>query len=250
PADRRPRRRGSRRPRRPLPGLRGAQEVRARRRGRPRGRDQGAGQARGRGHGRDGAAEGDGAVAGRLVSLAGRLPQTEATSFSEGRCRGPSREDLHMRHVAKTAAAGSLLLILGGAGGVLAQDSAKPDPKASFFVTSVGSGKGPDLGGLAGADSHCADLAKAAGITGKTWKAYLSTSGPGGVNAKDRIGKGPWYNVRGVEVAASVADLHSANNKLNKQNSLTEKGGTVNGIGDMPNTHDMLTGTNDMGTLA
>jgi hypothetical protein len=154
-----------------------------------------------------------------------------------------------MRHVAKTAAAGSLLLILGAAGGVLAQDSAKPDPKASFFVTSVGSGKGADLGGLAGADAHCADLAKAAGITGRTWKAYLSTSGPGGVNAKDRIGKGPWYNVKGVEVAASVADLHSANNKLNKQNSLTEKGGVVNGVGDTPNTHDMLTGTKDDGTL-
>jgi hypothetical protein len=154
-----------------------------------------------------------------------------------------------MRHVAKTAAAGSLLLILGAAGGVLAQDSSKPDSKASFFVTSVGSGKGADLGGLAGADAHCADLAKAAGITGKTWKAYLSTSGPGGVNAKDRIGKGPWYNVKGVEVAASVADLHSANNKLNKQNSLTEKGGMVNGIGDTPNTHDMLTGTKDDGTL-
>jgi hypothetical protein len=154
-----------------------------------------------------------------------------------------------MRHVAKAAAAGSLLLIMG-AGGVLAQDSSKPDPKASFFVTSVGSGKGADLGGLAGADSHCADLAKAAGITGKTWHAYLSTSGPGGVNARDRIGKGPWYNVRGVEVATSVADLHSPNNKLNKQNSLTEKGGVVNGVGDMPNTHDMLTGTNDQGALA
>src|SRR6516164_3420946 len=106
------------------------------------------------------------------------------------RRRPRSREDHHMRHVAKSAAAG--LLILGTAGGVLAQDSAKPDPKASFFVTSVGSGKGADLGGLKAADAHCADLAKAAGITGKTWRAYLSTSGPGGVNAKDRIGKGPW----------------------------------------------------------
>lgn len=154
-----------------------------------------------------------------------------------------------MRHVAKTAAAGSLLLILGAAGGVLAQDSSKPDAKASFFVTSVGSGKGGDLGGLSGADAHCSDLAKAAGITGKTWKAFLSTSGPGGVNAKDRIGKGPWYNVKGVMVASSVADLLSPNNKLNKQNSLTEKGGVVNGIGDTPNTHDMLTGTNDQGTL-
>ena len=149
-----------------------------------------------------------------------------------------------MRHIGKAAAAGALLLVMG-AGGVLAQDS-KPDPKTSFFVTSVGSGKGADLGGLAGADNHCAELANAAGIKGKTWKAYLSTST---VSARDRIGKGPWYNVRGVMVASSVDDLHSANNKLNKQNSLTEKGGVVNGIGDMPNTHDMLTGTNDQGTL-
>jgi len=154
-----------------------------------------------------------------------------------------------MRHLRTTAAAGSLLLILGAAGGVLAQDAFKPDPKASFFVTSVGSGKGGDLGGLAGADRHCADLAKAAGLAAKTWRAYLSTSGAGGVNARDRIGKGPWYNVKGVMVAASVDDLHSANNKLNKQNSLTETGGTVNGIGDKPNTHDMLTGSNEMGLL-
>lgn len=154
-----------------------------------------------------------------------------------------------MRHLGKAAAATALLLILGGAGGVLAQDSFKADPKASFFVTSAGSGKGADLGGLAGADAHCARLAEAAGIKGKVWKAYLSTSGAGAVNARDRIGKGPWYNVKGVMVASSVDDLHSANNKLNKQNSLTEKGGTVNGVGDTPNTHDILTGSNEMGTL-
>ena len=152
-----------------------------------------------------------------------------------------------MRHIGKAASAGALLLVMG-AGGVLAQDS-RPDPKASFFVTSVGSGKGADLGGLAGADAHCSDLAKAAGVTGKTWRAYLSTSGAGGVNARDRIGRGPWFNVKGVMVASSVDDLHSANNKLNKQNSLTEKGTMVNGIGDTPNTHDMLTGTNDQGTV-
>jgi hypothetical protein len=154
-----------------------------------------------------------------------------------------------MRHQAQAATMGALLLILGGAGGLLAQDTFKPDPKASYFVTSVGLGKGGDLGGLAGADAHCTDLAKAAGITGKTWHAYLSTSGPGGVNARDRIGKGPWYNVKGVMVAASGDDLHSANNKLNKENSLTERGGTVNGIGDTPNTHDMLTGTNEQGSV-
>lgn len=153
-----------------------------------------------------------------------------------------------MRHLGKVAAAGALLALLG-AGGVLAQDSFRPDPKASFFVTSVGLGKGADLGGLAGADRHCADLAEAAGIKGKVWRAYLSTSGPGGVNARDRIGKGPWYNVKGVMVAASVDDLHSPNNKLNKQNSLNEKGGVVNGFGDKPNTHDMLTGTNEQGLL-
>ncbi len=154
-----------------------------------------------------------------------------------------------MRHIARLAAAGSLLLVLAAAGGVLAQDGFKPDPKASFFVTSVGSGKGGDLGGLAGADIHCADLAKAAGIIGKTWRAYLSTTGAGAVNARDRIGKGPWYNVKGVMVASGVDDLHSANNKLNKENSLTEKGGLVNGIGDTPNTHDMLTGSNEQGAL-
>ncbi len=152
-----------------------------------------------------------------------------------------------MRLTPATAASAALLVTLATAGGVLAQDTFKPDPKASFFVTSVGLGKGGDLGGLAGADAHCAGLAKAAGLPAHTWRAYLSTTT--GVNARDRIGKGPWYNVKGVMMAASVADLHSPNNKLNKENSLSEKGGTINGVGDMPNTHDMLTGTNDLGTL-
>lgn len=156
-----------------------------------------------------------------------------------------------MRNLAKAAAAGSLLVTLAAAGGVLAAAAAaKPDPKTSFFVTSVGSGKGGDLGGLAGADAHCTALATAAGITGKTWHAYLSTSGPGGVNARDRIGKGPWYNVKGVEVASSVDDLHSVNNELSKANSLTEKGGVVNGVGDQPNQHDILTGSDAEGKLA
>lgn len=154
-----------------------------------------------------------------------------------------------MHHLAKGAAGAALLLVLGGAGGVLAQDTFTPDPKASFFVTSVGLGKGGDLGGLAGADAHCTDLAKAAGLKAKIWHAYLSTSGPGGVNARDRIGKGPWYNVKGVQIAASVADLHSPNNKIAKATGLTEKGGLVNTLGDTPNTHDMLTGTNDEGAL-
>jgi hypothetical protein len=113
----------------------------------------------------------------------------------------------------------------------------------TFFVTSVGLGKGADLGGLAGADKHCQDLAAAAGAGGKTWRAYLSTQGAGAVNARDRIGKGPWVNVKGVTVATGVDDLHSANNKLTKANNLSEKGEVINGRGDTPNRHDILTGS-------
>ncbi len=113
----------------------------------------------------------------------------------------------------------------------------------SFFVTSNGPGKGADLGGLAGADAHCQSLAQAAGAGGKTWRAYLSTQGEGAVNARDRIGRGPWKNVKGLVVATSVDDLHSANNQLSKQNSLSEKGEVINGGGDRPNRHDVLTGS-------
>jgi len=113
----------------------------------------------------------------------------------------------------------------------------------SFFVTSVGEGKGADLGGLAGADKHCQDLAKAAGAGGKTWHAYLSTQGDGAVNARDRIGKGPWQNIKGTVVATSIDDLHSVNNKLSKQNNLSEKGEVINGRGDKPNRHDIITGS-------
>src|SRR5471032_357536 len=98
----------------------------------------------------------------------------------------------------------------------------------SFFVTSVGEGKGADLGGLAGADKHCQTLAASAGAGSKTWHAYLSTQGAGAVNARDRIGKGPWANAKGVVVAASVDDLHSAGNKLTKANNLSEKGEVIN----------------------
>ncbi|MCZ8010483.1 MAG: hypothetical protein O9319_09285 [Gemmatimonas sp.] len=116
----------------------------------------------------------------------------------------------------------------------------------SFFITSVGSGDGANLGGLAGADKHCATLAEAAGVKGKTWHAYLSQQAVGGapaVNARDRIGKGPWKNAKGVVVATSVDDLHSDANTLSKENSLTEKGAVVNGRGDTPNMHDVLTGS-------
>ena len=118
----------------------------------------------------------------------------------------------------------------------------------SFFVTSIGPGKGADLGGVAGADRQCQQLAQAAGAGAKTWHAYLSTQGAGAVNARDRIGKGPWTNAKGVVVATSVDDLHSANNKLSKENNLSEKGEVINGRGDTPNRHDILTGSTRDGT--
>jgi hypothetical protein len=117
----------------------------------------------------------------------------------------------------------------------------------TFFVTSVGMGKGADLGGLAGADRHCQELAASVGAGGKTWHAYLSTQGAGAVNARDRIGKGPWMNAKGVIIAKDVAELHGDNN-LTKQTALTEKGEVNNGIGDKPNRHDILTGSKSDGT--
>jgi hypothetical protein len=117
----------------------------------------------------------------------------------------------------------------------------------SFFVTSVGLGKGADLGGVAGADKHCQDLAAAAGAGAKTWHAYLSTQGAGAVNARDRIGKGPWTNAKGEVIAKDAAELHGANH-LTKQTALTEKGAVNNGRGDTPNRHDILTGSQADGT--
>ncbi|MBS0445499.1 MAG: hypothetical protein JSR59_06065 [Proteobacteria bacterium] len=123
----------------------------------------------------------------------------------------------------------------------------------SFFVTSVGLGKGADLGGLSGADAHCQALATAAGAGGRTWHAYLSTQPTGsstGGNARDRIGKGPWKNAKGVVVATDLDNLHDpAKNNINKQTALTEKGDIVNGRGDTPNTHDMLTGSQPSGVF-
>jgi len=120
----------------------------------------------------------------------------------------------------------------------------------TFFVTSVGGGKGADFGGLAGADRHCQTLAAAAGAGTKTWRAYLSATASGGsaaVNARDRIGSGPWQNAKGVVIAKDVAELHGANN-LSKQTALTEKGDVVSGRGDAPNKHDVLTGSRPDGT--
>ncbi len=119
-----------------------------------------------------------------------------------------------------------------------------------FFVSSTGSGKGADLGGLAGADKLCTSLATAAGAGNRTWRAYLSTvpvPGRAAVNARDRIGTGPWSNAKGVVVAQNVTELHGTNN-LTKQTALTEKGEVVNGRGDTPNMHDILTGSQPDGT--
>jgi hypothetical protein len=125
-----------------------------------------------------------------------------------------------------------------------------PPQPMSFFVSSVGKGDGANLGGLAGADAYCQSLAAAAGRGAATWHAYLSTQGGNAVNARDRIGNGPWYNARGQRVAQSVGELHGdtieqarLGNALGKQFSLSEKGQPINGVGDTPNQHDILTGS-------
>jgi len=145
-----------------------------------------------------------------------------------------------MKTIVLAAATAATLAIAAPA---IAQDATT----MTFFVTSVGAGDGANLGGLEGADAHCAKLAEAAGSTGKTWKAYLSAEG---VNAKDRIGAGPWQNFKGDVIATDVANLHSADNKLTKATALSETGTPINGRGDDPNQHDILTGSNPDGTLA
>lgn len=140
-------------------------------------------------------------------------------------------------------------ITIGGAIALAQPAPALYKEKVGFFITSAGTGSGADLGGIAGADAHCQKLAQAAGAgPAKTWRAYLSTQGPQAVNAKDRIGTGPWFNIKGEMVAKSVEDLHSANNKLGLQTSLTEKGEIVAGRGYNPNTHDILTGSKGDGT--
>jgi hypothetical protein len=134
------------------------------------------------------------------------------------------------------------LLALGAGAAVQAQQATT----MTFFLTSAGPGKGADLGGLEGADRICQQLAQAAGAGGKTWRAYLSTQASGGgqaVNARDRIGAGPWKNAKGDTIAQNVDDLHSANNKITKQTALSEKGEMVNGRTETPNRHDVLTGS-------
>jgi len=150
-----------------------------------------------------------------------------------------------MNKIKAVVAVATVLLALGA-------QAAQPSPDMSFFITSVGLGKGADLGGLAGADQHCQQLATAAGAGKKQWRAYLSTTTSGNtpaVNARDRIGKGPWYTFEGRLVARNVDELHALNS-INRMTALTEKGTKVNGRAESPNMHDILTGSKPDGTVA
>src|SRR5262245_57701227 len=143
----------------------------------------------------------------------------------------------------------SVVLMALGMSSAFAQEK---QSEMTFFISSVGSGKGADFGGLSGADKHCQSLAEAAGAGKHTWRAYLSTTGAGGgsaVNARDRIGKGPWYNAEGRLIARDVAELHGVNG-LNRMTALTEKKTKVNGRAESPNQHDVLTGSQPDGTAA
>jgi len=138
-------------------------------------------------------------------------------------------------------------LLAAAALATLMGPAAAQDTSMSFFITSQGPGNGANLGGLEGADAHCRSLAEAAGITGKTWRAYLSTSD---ADARDRIGSGPWHNAKGEKIADDVASLHSDSNGITKETALDEKGNVISGRGDEPNRHDILTGSRADGTKA
>ena len=143
------------------------------------------------------------------------------------------------------------VVIAAGAASPAVAQQAQPANSMSFFVTSAGPGKGGNLGGLLGADRHCQMLAMAAGAGNKTWHAYLSENGSAGhpsINARDRIGNGPWFNAKGVLIANNLAELHGDRNNINKTTALTEKGETLPGRGDTPNKHDILTGSQPDGT--
>jgi hypothetical protein len=145
---------------------------------------------------------------------------------------------------------GSYLAIAAGQAPAQGRGQQPPPPPMSFFVTSVGLGRGANLGGIAGADAHCQALATKAGRGNVKWVAYMSTQGPGAVNARDRIGNGPWHNARGLMIAMNQDELHGdtiqmarQSNRVNKNTARTETGEPVKGVGDMPNEHDMLTGS-------
>src|SRR5688572_11566615 len=166
------------------------------------------------------------------------------------RCRPlGSQEETAMRVIISGLAVAAIAAFSTGHGS--AQTAQGGQNAMSFFITSVGPGNGANLGGLDGADKHCQTLAAAAGAGSRTWRAYLSTQGANAVNARDRIGTGPWYNAKGQQIAANVADLHGDDqrdaNNVRKPTALTEKGEMVNGVGDKPNQHDILTGSDSHG---
>jgi hypothetical protein len=186
--------------------------------------------------------------------LAGRVPAPDSSGAA---CAGreelqPTTETIEMFSITR----GSTLAAVGMAilAGCASTQPSQPNPKdMTFFMTSVGPGKGADLGGLDGADRHCQSLAKAAGAGDRNWRAYLSTQGSGlsdpkFVNARDRIGSGPWQNAMGVVIARSVDELHSPANNLTKETALDETGRPVNGRTEKPNKHDVLTGSRPDGT--
>jgi hypothetical protein len=150
--------------------------------------------------------------------------------------------------MARVVAGAALMIAMVVTGTAISQapQQAAPSERMSFFITSAGSGNGGDLGGLAGADRICQNLAEAAGSIKKNWRAFLSASAAGGqgaVNARDRIGAGPWYNARGAQVGRNVADLFRPGSPINKETALDERGNTIPGRGDTPNRHDILTGS-------
>ncbi len=158
-----------------------------------------------------------------------------------------------MKYIRPALAALALMMTLGSSD-VLAQrgrGGGGPQEPMTFFITSTAKGDGANLGGLTGADAHCQMLAAAADRGGATWHAYLSTQGPGAVNARDRIGSGPWHNSRGQQIAANVADLHGDvmrdRNQINRDEATDENGERINGRGDQPNQHDILTGSDSHG---
>jgi hypothetical protein len=156
--------------------------------------------------------------------------------------------EVEMNITMRSSSLASAALIAVAFSGTAQAQQAGPSPEMSFFVTSTAIGKGGDLGGIEGADAHCQQLAAAVGAGGKTWHAYLSSNtnaaNPGAtVNARDRIGNGPWQNYKGVTIATSVDDLHSNNNKINTETGLTERGQKVPGVGYVFNMHDMVTGS-------
>src|SRR5947209_9151886 len=155
-----------------------------------------------------------------------------------------------MRATSPCVFAGAVSLLMIAAAQAQQQPAAPPQlpqaPEMTFFVTGAGPGKGADLGGIEGADRHCQELAQRAGAGAKTWRAYLSVQaadGKAAINARDRIGRGPWQNFKSEVVAQNVDDLHSDNNKLGMQTSLTERGTMIPGVGYAPNRHDLLTGS-------